>query len=172
MTCSAALGKGVSPPGVVGHIPTDSARRLRRRVRCEVEAIRSGCGAQVEIDDSGAPPGSAIVAIDLQRFQCGCNHHDPTPNWTGTSGQTRPRAPRHYRDLVTGGNLYHFGDLVCRLRECHASGFPSHQRRVFAEYVKFDWLFENVLLAKCVLKIGEQRHVMRLPRPSHHPQGS
>ena len=112
MTRGAALGKCVRPTRVVGDIPADGASRLRRRVRCEVETIRCGFSAQVEIDDSGPNPGGAIVDVDVHRIQGGRDHHDPTPDRAGTSGQSRPCTPRHDRRLVLAGDLYHLGDLA------------------------------------------------------------
>jgi len=107
-----AVLQAVRPPGVLGDVAADRARRLGGRVGRVVEAVRTRRFAQPRVHHARLHARDAVLGIEGEdaRHTRGADDHGAVARQR-PSGEPRSRAARHDRDARVPEHAHDPGDL-------------------------------------------------------------
>ncbi len=116
-----AVLHAAQPAGIRADVAADRAELVAGRVGRVEEALRGDRGLQLGIDDAGLDDRHEVLAVDLDDPVHARQRDRQRPLDAGrTAGQPAPRAARHDRDAMLGGDPHDRGDLLGggRQRDC------------------------------------------------------
>jgi hypothetical protein len=117
--------------GVRVHVAADRADLLRRRIGRVREAERSQLRGEVEVEHPRFDPGEAVLRADLEDpAHLRGDDEEGVAEGRRRSGEPRPAAARHDREVVPRGNPHARHDVLRRPDERDEPSAPLDHGRV------------------------------------------
>lgn len=111
--CGHAVGQSVRATGVFRDVATDGAGLLAGRVGREVEAVRCGGQAKIEVDDAGLDDRALIPRVDGEdAVHARKNDHHPAGAGECSAGKTSTSPATHDGNVVFRGESGDLRDLL------------------------------------------------------------
>ncbi len=160
-----AVEEAVRPTRVVGHVATDRARLLARRVGREVQAVLGHGSGQIQVEHARLDPRDTVVDVDVEdAVHLGGHHHH---RWTiriaahrhCTAGQPRPRSPRDDRPPVDPRHPNDGLNLLGGPGETHRRGRSLDHGGIAGVEGQRQRLVEHSERLEHSAKVGDERRI-------------
>jgi hypothetical protein len=113
---------------------------------------------QIEVYNTRTDPSRPVVLVEFDPIHPGHRYHYSATDRGGARGETCPSTAGYYRTGVLARDVDDRRDFVSCLRENHAIGLASHQRRILRIQMAFERVRKHPLVAQSLSKFADNRH--------------